>query len=90
MPPRRMRHLRGFDYRGRRSYALVLTTFGRQPHFRDREIVAPVLDQILQSEDIDVHEAVRYVMQNAVAAGLVRSADDYPFSADDRVVRPTV
>jgi REP element-mobilizing transposase RayT len=47
-----MRRLPRFDYRGRRSYAFVLTTFERQPYFCDRE-VASVLEQIVQSAAIE-------------------------------------
>jgi putative transposase len=145
MLPRRLRRLKGFSYRGRHSYALVLSTFQRRPLFVNPDIVAAVRGEILLAaeqegiaisaycfmqdhlhlvvrgrsasanlitfvkrakqasgyryaratgqrlwhtgyfervlRDEDEHRAaVRYVLENPVAAGFVASPDAYQYS----------
>lgn len=51
MLPRRLRRLQGFSYRGRHAYAIVLSTFQRRPLFRDPDVIAKVLGQILRAAE---------------------------------------
>ena len=55
MLPRRLRRLRGFSYRGRHAYALVLSTFQRRPLFVNPDVVAAVRGEILRAAE---HEDV--------------------------------
>jgi hypothetical protein len=85
--------LRDFDYVGMHYYSLTWCCDNREPLFTKADRVDLVRDQFLRAaseiemaivgflrKDEEPRTVVRYIIENPLRAGLVQSAEDYPFT----------
>jgi REP element-mobilizing transposase RayT len=74
--PRRLRRLRGFDYRGRHAYTVVLTAFQRRPHFNDPATVGVASAKILQAAKAEGFAIAAYCFMQDHVPVVVRGTRD--------------